>query len=58
MLAVVRENYDTLTLKLQDNLDSYTAYAATDDADFLHALVRSVVVDHGDMNLLVTTVLP
>nr|XP_006824560.1 PREDICTED: UPF0668 protein C10orf76 homolog [Saccoglossus kowalevskii] len=46
VLDVVRSNYDTLTLKLQDNLDQYERYSEkpTETAFFTY-LVRSIISD-------------
>lgn len=41
MLEVVRANYDTLTLKLQDGLDQYERYSEQHkEAAFFKELVR------------------
>ncbi|XP_064382757.1 armadillo-like helical domain-containing protein 3 [Halichondria panicea] len=46
VLEVVRANYDTLTLKLQDNLDYFDKYAEkARETSFFTQLVRSVVDD-------------
>ncbi|XP_066992007.1 armadillo-like helical domain-containing protein 3 isoform X2 [Anabrus simplex] len=46
ILDVVRKNYDSLTLKLQDSLDQYDRYAEKPrHAAFFTAMVRSVVND-------------
>nr|CAD7393323.1 unnamed protein product [Timema cristinae] len=46
ILDVVRKNYDSLTLKLQDSLDQYERYAEKPrHAAFFTAMVRSVVFD-------------
>jgi hypothetical protein len=43
VLEVVRSNYDTLTLKLQDNLDHFDKYAEKlNEAAFFTQLLRSV----------------
>ena len=43
VLEVVRSNYDTLTLKLQDNLDHFDKYAEKlNEAAFFTQLVRTV----------------
>ena len=42
VLEVVRTNYDTLTLKLQDNLDHYEKYAEkSKETSFFTQLVRT-----------------
>ncbi|XP_072177329.1 armadillo-like helical domain-containing protein 3 [Diadema setosum] len=44
VLAIVKNNYDTLTLKLQDSLDQYERYAEKPkESAFFTQLVRSVV---------------
>ncbi|RZF43949.1 hypothetical protein LSTR_LSTR006757 [Laodelphax striatellus] len=46
ILEVVRQNYDSLTLKLQDSLDQYERYSEYPrHASFFTAMVRSVVND-------------
>lgn len=46
VLGVIRSNYDTLTLKLQDNLDHYEKYSEKPkEAAFFTQLVRSIVVE-------------
>ncbi|XP_026277370.1 armadillo-like helical domain-containing protein 3 isoform X1 [Frankliniella occidentalis] len=46
ILEVVRKNYDSLTLKLQDSLDTYERYTEKPrHAQFFTAMVRSVVND-------------
>ncbi|KAG8324209.1 hypothetical protein J6590_038433 [Homalodisca vitripennis] len=46
ILEVVRKNYDSLTLKLQDSLDQYERYSENPQhSAFFTAMVRSVVVD-------------
>lgn len=46
ILEVVRQNYDSLTLKLQDSLDQYERYSEHPrHASFFTAVVRSVVND-------------
>ncbi|XP_068712035.1 armadillo-like helical domain-containing protein 3 [Montipora foliosa] len=46
VLTVIRSNYDTLTLKLQENLDHYEKYSEKPrEAAFFTQLVRSIVVD-------------
>merc|ERR1719336_198437 len=46
ILEVVRANYDSLTLKLQDNLDVYDNYAENPNyTSFFTSLVRSIVSD-------------
>ena len=43
VLEVVRNNYDTLTLKLQDNLDHYEKYSERPkESAFFTQLVRRV----------------
>ncbi|OBS69501.1 hypothetical protein A6R68_01938 [Neotoma lepida] len=43
VLEVVRANYDTLTLKLQDGLDQYERYSEQHkEAAFFKELVRSI----------------
>ena len=46
VLEVVRSNYDTLTLKLQDGLDQYDKYTEkpTETAFFTQLVSRSVCV--------------
>ncbi|XP_029195478.1 armadillo-like helical domain-containing protein 3 [Acropora muricata] len=46
VLTVIRSNYDTLTLKLQENLDHYEKYSEKPkEASFFTQLVRSIVMD-------------
>lgn len=46
ILEVVRKNYDSLTLKLQDSLDQYERYSEKPKhAAFFTNMVRSVVSD-------------
>lgn len=44
ILNVVRENYD-LTLKLQENLDSYERYDQTKHTAFFNNIISDVIVD-------------
>ncbi|XP_071828309.1 armadillo-like helical domain-containing protein 3 [Apostichopus japonicus] len=45
VLEVVKSNYDTLTLKLQDSLDQYERYAEKPkQSAFFTALVRSIIL--------------
>eukprot|EP00730_Choanoeca_flexa_P019789 TRINITY_DN9677_c0_g1_i1.p1 TRINITY_DN9677_c0_g1~~TRINITY_DN9677_c0_g1_i1.p1 ORF type:complete len:675 (+),score=148.03 TRINITY_DN9677_c0_g1_i1:3-2027(+) len=45
VLAIVRDNYDTLTLKLQDGLDLYDAFREDPDFErFLNQLLRDMLV--------------
>eukprot|EP00052_Salpingoeca_macrocollata_P014022 m.109652 g.109652 ORF g.109652 m.109652 type:complete len:663 (-) comp19154_c0_seq1:83-2071(-) len=54
VLAVVRDNYDTLTLKLQDNLDQYEKYAENpNERVFFGELLELVVAAHRAVNLSV-----
>jgi len=47
ILEVVRSNYDSLTLKLQENLDQYEAYAEhPNHTPFFTNLVRNMVIDY------------
>ena len=46
LIQVVRANYDSLTLKLQDSLDQYDNYAENPNyTSFFTSLVRSIVSD-------------
>eukprot|EP00057_Strongylocentrotus_purpuratus_P031226 XP_783968.3 PREDICTED: UPF0668 protein C10orf76 isoform X2 [Strongylocentrotus purpuratus] len=46
VLSIVKNNYDTLTLKLQDSLDQFERYAEKPkESAFFTQLVRSVVVN-------------
>ncbi|XP_064601985.1 LOW QUALITY PROTEIN: armadillo-like helical domain-containing protein 3 [Liolophura sinensis] len=46
VLEVVRSNYDTLTLKLQDSLDQFERYSETPrETSFFTQLVRSIISD-------------
>ncbi|XP_010133336.1 PREDICTED: UPF0668 protein C10orf76 homolog [Buceros rhinoceros silvestris] len=46
VLEVVRSNYDTLTLKLQDGLDQYERYSEQHkEAAFFKELVRSISIN-------------
>ena len=55
ILDVVRDNYDSLTLKLQEGLDQYDNYAENPSyTSFFTSLVRSIVADVrqvGDMTM-------
>lgn len=58
ILDVVRKNYDSLTLKLQDSLDQYERYSEKPKhAKFFTHMVRSVIqdtkqtLDYGSMDL-------
>lgn len=44
ILSVVRENYD-LTLKLQENLDSYERYNESKHSAFFNAIITDVICD-------------
>ncbi len=47
VLAIVREHYDTLTLKLQDNLDYFDKYSDNpSELPFLSSVTRLVVADN------------
>jgi len=47
ILEVVRSNYDSLTLKLQENLDQYEPYAEhPNHTPFFTNLVRNMVIDY------------
>lgn len=45
VLEIVRSNYDFLTLKLPENLDSYESYnfIRTEEIDFLHKILQSII---------------
>lgn len=46
VLDVVRSNYDTLTLKLHDNLDQYEKYSEKPkESPFFTLMIRNVVSD-------------
>ena len=52
ILDVVRDNYDSLTLKLQEGLDQYDNYAENPIyTSFFTSLVRSIVSDTRQVNL-------
>lgn len=42
VLDVVRSNYDTLTLKLQDNLDQYERYTEKPESTYFTQMVSCV----------------
>lgn len=48
MLEIVRDNYDSLTLKLQEGLDAYELYSADTPTEsaFLKDILESVVLDY------------
>ena len=47
ILDVVRANYDSLTLKLQDSLDLFESYAENPTfTSFFTNLIRSMVTDY------------
>jgi len=53
ILDVVRANYDSLTLKLQDSLDQYDNYAENPTyTGFFTSMVRSIVSDTRQVSLL------
>jgi len=57
VLDVVRSNYDSLTLRLQDNLDNYERYTERPkEAVFFSDLVRSVVQSHHGKNFTYETI--
>jgi len=51
ILSVVRENYD-LTLKLQENLDSYERYNESKHNAFFSAIITDVICDLRTKNCL------
>lgn len=51
ILSVVRDNYD-LTLKIQDNLDSYERYNESKHAAFFNSIVTDIVTDLRSKNCL------
>jgi hypothetical protein len=52
VLAVVRDNYDSLTLKLQDNLDHYEKYAENPhELSFFTNVVRLVIQANRDVHI-------
>lgn len=59
VLSVVRDNYDTLNLKLMDGLDHYTVYAEVPGkpSDFLEDLLQEVVSAlRGEIEVQVETI--
>ena len=53
ILDVVRDNYDSLTLKLQEGLDQYDNYAESPaHTGFFTSLVRSIVSDVRQVSLV------
>ena len=55
ILDVVRENYDSLTLKLQEGLDQYDNYAESPAyTSFFTSLVRSIVSDTRQVTIVTT----
>ena len=54
VLEVVRTNYDSLTLKIQDNIDHFEQYDPTknNEIDFLTKLLSSTVEDYTTSQLL------
>ena len=53
ILDVVRDNYDSLTLKLQEGLDQYDNYAENPTyTSFFTSLVRSIVSDTRQVQII------
>lgn len=54
VLEVVRNNYDSLTLKIQDNIDQFEPYdpSKTDEFDFLMKLLSSIVEEYSSCKTL------
>ncbi|RWS27295.1 UPF0668 protein C10orf76-like protein, partial [Leptotrombidium deliense] len=52
VLEVIRNNYDTLTLKLQDGLDLYETYSADrpSEAQYFVNVVKSMVFDYRELH--------
>eukprot|EP00047_Mylnosiga_fluctuans_P006394 m.246628 g.246628 ORF g.246628 m.246628 type:complete len:646 (-) comp15117_c0_seq1:116-2053(-) len=53
VLRIVRDNYDTLTLKLQENLDTYEPYTEVSEAPLLRQITRAVVLAHRPARIVV-----
>lgn len=53
VLEVVRNNYDSLTLKLQDGLDHYECYSAakTKGVQLFNRLIKKVIVKYREKKL-------
>lgn len=53
VLEVVRNNYDSLTLKLQDGLDHYECYSAakTKDMQLFSRLINKVILKYRERKL-------
>lgn len=54
VLEVVRNNYDSLTLKIQDNIDQFEPYdpSKTSEFEFLTKLLSSIVEEYTGNKLL------
>lgn len=53
VLEIVKNNYDSLTLKLQDNLDQFNRYDSEqiNEANFFGNLLRCVITDYRNTNI-------
>jgi hypothetical protein len=57
ILEVVRANYDSLTLKLQDSLDLFEIYAENPNfTSFFTSLIRAMVTDYRQVRSLLITI--
>ena len=56
VLQVVRTNYDTLTLKLQDQIDQYESYDPSSEPElcFLMRLIRTIVQEYSCQHQTIT----
>ncbi|RWS04980.1 hypothetical protein B4U79_01113 [Dinothrombium tinctorium] len=56
VLEVIRNNYDSLTLKLQDGLDLYETYSPekSKEAEYFAHMVKSIVIDFRENNKEIT----
>ncbi|KAI2803984.1 hypothetical protein BLOT_008124 [Blomia tropicalis] len=56
VLQVVRTNYDTLTLKLQDQIDQYESYDPSSERElcFLMRLIRTIVQEYSCQHQTIT----
>lgn len=52
VLEVVRDNYDSLTLKLHEGLDVYELFDSDREASFLKVILEMVVVEQKEHDVM------